>query len=79
MVDRADTDHADQESKEAENLRKWQVSRRRLLKIIGAAGATAVAAPFLPPVLGKIAPAEAKNAGNGVKTRRLRRWVREHG
>src|SRR3990172_892107 len=56
-----------------ENNSKWQASRRRLLKLMGAAGATAIAAPFLPSFLAK-ARASSPEA-NGEKPVRLRRWA----
>ena len=56
-----------------ENLRKWQLSRRRLLQIMGAAGATAIAAGFVPQFL-----AESKSSsvsGNGKVSGVKRQWV----
>ena len=58
---------------ESQNDRKRQISRRQWLRLIGAAGVTAVAGPLLPSVLDKHTggPAEA----NEVPTRRLRKWA----
>jgi molybdopterin-containing oxidoreductase family iron-sulfur binding subunit len=65
------TEHTD--DPQAENLRKWRVSRRRLLKLIGAAGVAAVAAPVIPGVLAKASgdPSDIKQTKKG----RLRRWA----
>lgn len=59
-------------NKVSENYQKWQVSRRRMLQLMGVAGASAVAAPFIPSLLGKGA---ALQAATGGKEKRLRRWV----
>lgn len=73
-----------------ENDRKWQVSRRRLLQIMGAAGAAAVAVQFGGGLLGKGASTAAAAGGptaspdmagmaatsaSGVGSKRLRRWA----
>ena len=56
-----------------ENYRKWQVSRRKLLGLMGAAGATAIAAPLIPAFLrsasGSSTAEKTKTAG------RLRQWA----
>ncbi|MBI2872277.1 MAG: 4Fe-4S dicluster domain-containing protein [Chloroflexi bacterium] len=57
-----------------ENYRKWQVSRRRLLKLAGVAGVAAVAAPLLPTLLTKIGGASAESDGTGKKASR-RQWA----
>ncbi|MFQ5874124.1 MAG: 4Fe-4S dicluster domain-containing protein [Dehalococcoidia bacterium] len=56
-----------------DKIRKWQVSRRRLLKLMGAAGAAGVAAPLLPGLLKKVNAASPET--NGKKPGRLRRWA----
>lgn len=56
-----------------ENYSKWQASRRRLLKLMGAAGATAFAAPLLPTFVAK-ARASSPEADE-EKPARLRRWA----
>ncbi|MDO8750523.1 MAG: 4Fe-4S dicluster domain-containing protein [Dehalococcoidia bacterium] len=56
-----------------ENDRKWQVSRRRVLKLMGAAGAAAIAIPLVPALLRK-ASAHSSDATNGSNPQRLRRW-----
>ncbi|MFQ5872949.1 MAG: 4Fe-4S dicluster domain-containing protein [Dehalococcoidia bacterium] len=60
-----------------DRYRKWQVSRRRLLKLMGAAGATAIAAPLMPTVLNKVSHSSSQAFGetDGNKSRRLRRWA----
>lgn len=56
-----------------ENYGKWQASRRRLLKIMGAAGATAIAAPFLPKFIDNARAASPE--ADAEKPIRLRRWA----
>ncbi|MEE9198678.1 MAG: 4Fe-4S dicluster domain-containing protein [Dehalococcoidia bacterium] len=60
-----------------ESYRKWQMSRRRLLKLMGAAGATAVAAPLMPALVKKVSASSPKTSSesNGKKSQRLRRWA----
>lgn len=60
-----------------ENLRKWQLSRRRLLKIMGAAGLAAVATPMVPGAISKILGASDEVPAEAVdkKPGRLRRWA----
>jgi len=53
------------------NLQKWQLSRRRLLKLAGAAGVVAVLAKVAPLSVGNIASVQA----GGTVSGRLRRWV----
>ncbi len=57
----------------ADNHHKWHVSRRRLLKLIGAAGVTAAAAPLIPSFLNKVSGDTSET--NGKKPSRLRRWA----
>lgn len=57
-------------SAERENLRKWQVSRRRLLEIMAAAGVTAVVAPLFP----LLKRGEKPIATDTTTPGRLRRW-----
>ncbi|MEE8442156.1 MAG: 4Fe-4S dicluster domain-containing protein [Dehalococcoidia bacterium] len=66
------TDKRRNASNEAENHPKLQLNRRRLLKLMGAAGVTAVVTPYLPSLLGKNATLEAEGH---VSKKRLRRWV----
>ncbi|MBI4233934.1 MAG: 4Fe-4S dicluster domain-containing protein [Chloroflexi bacterium] len=56
-----------------ENERKWVMSRRRLLALMGAAGATALAAPLVPTFLSKANGASA--TAEGERSSRLRQWV----
>lgn len=56
-----------------ENYRRWQLSRRRLLKLMGVAGATAVAGRFLPPALAR--GSDPPTQTDGDTPRRLRRWA----
>lgn len=56
-----------------DNYRKWHVSRRRLLQLMGAAGAAAAVAPFLPSLFNKVGTASAE--GNGAGPTRLRKWA----
>ncbi len=66
----------DSASPQAENQRKWQLSRRRLLQLMGAAGATAVAAQLGGGLLNKVSGAE-EHAGQSEASsspKRLRRW-----
>ncbi|MBI4339374.1 MAG: 4Fe-4S dicluster domain-containing protein [Chloroflexi bacterium] len=66
-----------------ENTRRWRDSRRRLLKIMGVAGAAALAAPLAPGLLTRVAGAppeapqgqDAGSGGEGESTQRLRRWA----
>ncbi|MBI2965741.1 MAG: 4Fe-4S dicluster domain-containing protein [Chloroflexi bacterium] len=60
-----------------ENYRKWQLSRRRLLKLMGAAGAAAVITPFVPSLLGKVnaAPPDPKAKGAARPNPRVRKWA----
>ncbi|MBI4313056.1 MAG: 4Fe-4S dicluster domain-containing protein [Chloroflexi bacterium] len=60
-------------SPEGENYRKWRLSRRRLLQVMGAAGAVAVAAPLLSLMLKK-AGGNA-SADGGATPARLRKWA----
>ncbi len=62
----------EKDTPERENYRKWQVSRRRLLQLIGAAGATAIAAQLGAGLLKK-----ASGAGEEAQTppKRLRKWA----
>lgn len=53
-----------------ENNRKWQVSRRQLLKLMGAAGATAVAAPLMPRLLARAAGQPNGPSTEGATSRR---------
>ncbi|MFQ5854473.1 MAG: 4Fe-4S dicluster domain-containing protein [Anaerolineae bacterium] len=55
-----------------ENYRKWQVSRRQLLKLIAGAGVTTVVAPFVPSGLNKGSRTHASTEGD---EKRLRRWA----
>ncbi len=57
------------------NYQKWQASRRRLLKLMGAAGAIAIAAPFVPGLLTKAAGAPPEEHKEPDSQRRLRRWA----
>jgi molybdopterin-containing oxidoreductase family iron-sulfur binding subunit len=61
------------EDLQAENKRKWQVSRRRLLQLMGAAAVAAVAAPLA----GRVAGGGGVSAATEGPTegRRLRRWA----
>ncbi|MBI4339236.1 MAG: 4Fe-4S dicluster domain-containing protein [Chloroflexi bacterium] len=59
------------ESLQGENQRKWQLSRRRLLKLAGAAGATAVAAQLGAGLLREARGAEEEAQAT---PKRLRRW-----
>ena len=61
---------ASQNERQVENHRKWQVSRRKLLQIMGAAGATALAVQIAPAILGKARGAAEVEAA----PKRLRRW-----
>jgi molybdopterin-containing oxidoreductase family iron-sulfur binding subunit len=56
-----------------ENIRKWEMSRRRLLKLMGAAGVAAIAGTAIPSVLKKASAASTK--ANGTKPARLRQWA----
>ncbi len=58
---------------QAENHRKWQVSRRRLLKIMGAAGVAGVAAPLALNLVRRTPEASAETAEK--PSGRLRRWA----
>ncbi len=55
-----------------ENYRKWQLSRRKLLKLMGAAGVGAIAAPLLPSLLENASGATSYE--HAPEVRRLRRW-----
>ncbi|MBI2872285.1 MAG: 4Fe-4S dicluster domain-containing protein [Chloroflexi bacterium] len=72
-------DSKEQKQSSKENYRKWQVSRRRLLQFMGAAGATAAIAPFLPSVFAKVSAGPSADtdpsATNGTGTARLRKWA----
>lgn len=58
-------DNETTEEARTENLRKWEISRRQLLRIIGVAGAAAATAPFIPGLLDR-GPSEASSdADNG--------------
>ena len=69
-----DRDKDQRDNSQEENYRKWQASRRRLLKLIGAAGATAVIAPFLPSFFRKVA-AGADSPKVEKPQVRMRRWA----
>jgi dimethyl sulfoxide reductase iron-sulfur subunit len=56
-----------------ENYRKWQVSRRRLLQMIGVAGATVAIAPLTPAMFAKVS--STASATNGSKPGRVRQWA----
>ncbi|MBI4336380.1 MAG: 4Fe-4S dicluster domain-containing protein [Chloroflexi bacterium] len=62
------------ESRREENLRKWQVSRRRLLQLLGVAGVAAVAAPLVPSLLRRGGNREAV-ADEGAAPARVRQWA----
>lgn len=55
-----------------ENYLKWRMSRRRLLKMVGAAGVTGISAALLPTLLGKVRGASSET--NEKNPQRLRRW-----
>lgn len=57
----------------AENNRKWQLSRRQLLKIIGAAGITAATAPLITSLASGDSPS-ATTEQTEDSGKRLRRW-----
>jgi molybdopterin-containing oxidoreductase family iron-sulfur binding subunit len=67
--------HDDKQLEEArvENHRKWQLSRRKLLKIMAAAGLAAVAAPAIPAILQQ--QGVISSAGDEPTAKRLRRWA----
>ena len=75
-----------QESK-TENLRKWEISRRQLLKIIGLGGAAAATAPIIPGLLNRSTSeaatddVEEQSTGHhgdaqaaNMSDQRIRRW-----
>ncbi|MBI4313074.1 MAG: 4Fe-4S dicluster domain-containing protein [Chloroflexi bacterium] len=57
--------------RQEENRKKWRLSRRRLLQIMGVAGATALATQVAPALMGK---APANGAEGEASPKRLRRW-----
>ncbi|MBI4340333.1 MAG: 4Fe-4S dicluster domain-containing protein [Chloroflexi bacterium] len=59
------------------NYQRWQASRRRLLKLMGAAGAAAIAVPLVPRLLTKEAGASSGEPATEepATPRRLRRWA----
>ncbi len=57
-----------------ENYRKWQMSRRQLLKLMGAAGLSAVVAPLVPSILTRDSSA-SDSALTTPGTTRLRKWA----
>ncbi len=59
---------------EGENYRKWHLSRRRLLQIMGAAGATAVAATFVPSLVKKVSASSLRSDWAKAAVR-LRKWA----
>ncbi|MBI2165056.1 MAG: 4Fe-4S dicluster domain-containing protein [Chloroflexi bacterium] len=72
QVDYSAKDKIEEDMDQGDNLRKWQLSRRQVLKAVGAAGVAALAAPLMPAFL-------ARSAGSGPeegsKATRLRQWV----
>ncbi len=56
-----------------ENNRKWQLSRRQLLKAVGAAGVVAVAAPLLPEILS--AASRSSTEAPGTEAKSTRQWA----
>ena len=62
----------DEGDAESENLRKFRLSRRNLLKIMGAAAVAGVAAPMVPKAIA--AAAEDNPVDVETEGRRLRRW-----
>ena len=58
----------------AENDRKWQISRRQLIKLMGGAVAASVIAPFMPSVLASDSESAAPQASEETN-KRLRRWM----
>ncbi len=66
-------DNGQVDTAESQNNREWQVSRRRLLKILGSAGGIA-AAPALISLLAQHADASAGQQAE-QKPRRLRKWM----
>ena len=66
-----DSEQAD--AAKRQNPRRWQIGRREFLRLIGAAGVTAAAAPLLPSVLDE--RGEAPVEANSGPPRRLRKWV----
>ena len=73
MSRRTDKASPENRSAEEENLRKWQLSRRRLLKLMGAAGVSAVVAPLVPQSLAKVIGDTGGTKGR--KGARLRQWA----
>lgn len=67
-------DSKDRELK-AENYRKWQISRRRLLKLIGAAGITTAVTPLIPSIVAGDDPSNVAPQSDAT-TKRLRRWAK---
>ncbi len=62
-----------EQERQSENHRKWQLSRRQLLKFMGAAAAVGIAARLIPESLSSAAGSEAET-GAAVRGR-LRRWA----
>ena len=58
----------------SENDRKWQISRRQLLKVMAAAGVSAAVAPVLPSIL-TVEGSESDSAQTTPGATRLRRWA----
>ena len=56
-----------------ENYRKWQLSRRQLLRLVGAAGVSALTVPLVPTLLSRASGA-APPAG-APQAARLRQWA----
>ena len=56
-----------------ENERKWQMSRRRLLKLMGATGVAAMAVPLVPRLLNAAVATSSSTSVNGAS--RTRQWA----
>lgn len=62
------------EEERQENLRKWRLSRRRLLKLMGAAGLSALMTPLVSSMASQVSSDDAEVEKEDAP-RRLRRWA----
>ncbi len=65
------------ERQRAESCLKWQIGRRSLLKLMGAAGISAVFSPVLPALLGNARLAEEDEQGTAPPKRLRRAMIKE--
>ncbi|MDP6715126.1 MAG: 4Fe-4S dicluster domain-containing protein [SAR202 cluster bacterium] len=65
---------APQDDEVQENNRKWEISRRQLLKVMGAAGAAGAAVSVAPKLLAEAEDSSVQTAESETPSKRLRRW-----